>query len=141
MNTEIKDQLDDIVGKTFSYQGKNIKINNYKIIQGFNVVVFINDRPRNFSISEIPDFLNELHQPLDAPLTENQVAIPKQELAIYEPTAENKEVKATLLETLKKLKTDPDYIPQAQAICSVVSQIVSVQKTEIQMLGILKKGK
>ena len=141
MDIQLKDRLDAMIGKTFAYQDKNIKITKYKDVGGTNVVIFIDGRPRNFFNNEVPAFLNELYEPLPEPLKGNQIAIPKKELSVYEPTAENQEVKATLLDTLKKVKDDPDYIPQAQAICGVVNQIVQVQKTEIQMLNIIKKTK
>ncbi len=141
MKAEIKNTLDSIVGKEFSFEGENITINRYKDVSGANIIIFINGRPRNFLPSEIPGFIDKLHEPLKAPLKETQIAIPKTQLFIYEPTAENKEVKKTLLETLKKVKENPNYIPQAEAICGVVNQIVAVQKTEIQMLNIISKNK
>lgn len=140
MTTTIKTQLDAIVGKTFNYLGKNVTIDSYKEVGAANVVVFM-PNPRNFLISEIPDFLFDLAEPLEKDLTPAQVAVPKTELQVFEPTKENATVKATLLEALEKVKTDPSYIAQAQAVCNVVSQIVNVQKTEIQMLQLVKKGK
>lgn len=140
MTTELKKQLDAIVGKTFNYNGKNVNIDGYKEVGGTNIVVFM-PKPRNFLINEIPDFLFDLMEPLEKDLTPAQVGVPKNELQVFEPTKENATVKATLLETLAKVKEDKDYIPQAQAVCNVVSQIVNVQKTEIKMLQLVKKGK
>ena len=38
-----------------------------------------------------------------------------------------------LFETLEKVRVDKDYIPQANAICNVVSQMINVQKIEMQL--------
>lgn len=137
MKEKIKEQLDNLVGKTFNYQGSNITIERYKIVGVSNVVIFI-PRPKNLLISEIPEFLENLNPPTEKPL---QIAIPHEKVKVFEPTKENDTVKETLLETLEKVKSNPDYIPQAQAVCNVVSKIVSVQKTEIQMLQLLKSKK
>lgn len=143
METILKQKLDDITGKAYSYKGENISISKYKKTDS-TVVIFINNRPRNFLFSEAEVFINSLEPPIDKPITDTlkKPSIPssKKSLEIYEPTAENKEVKETLLETLKKVKTDPDFIPQAQAICNVVNQIVQVQKTEIQMLNFISNN-
>ena len=138
MNLDIKNKLDAIVGKSFNYNGENIKIEKYKEVNLSNTVIFTDRRSINFLNSEIPEFLENLYQPLEKKVEENQVLLPKHELSVFEPTKENGIVKATLLETLQKVKEDPSYIPQAEAVCAVVSQIVNVQKTEIQMLKILK---
>jgi|SRR5690554_1768341 len=139
MIEDLKEKLDNIVSKTFNYKGKDVEITKYKFVNGTNAVVFMNGRPVNFLLSEIPEFLNELHHPLGKETTPSQVVLPKNELLVFEPTKENQVIKQTLLETLTKLKEDKEYIPQAQAICEVVNQVVNVQKTEIQMLNILTK--
>lgn len=140
MNTETISKLDAIVGKTFNYKGKNITIDKYKLVSGTNVVVFM-PSPIYFLNSEIEGFLDSLFDPFEKPITEAQVLVPKKELLIFEPTAENKTIKETLLATLQKVKDDPTYIPQAKAVCEVVNSLIDVQKNEIQMLGIINKYK
>jgi hypothetical protein len=141
MTSDLKSKLDEVVDREFNYKGKDVTITSYKIVGGSNVVIFMNDRPTNFLITEIDEFLSELYPPLGKQITPEQVVVPKNELLIFEPTKENKEIKQTLLETLRKVKEDKEFIPQAQAVCEVVSQMVSIQKTEIQMLNILNKRK
>lgn len=138
MTEDLKNKLDAIVGKEFNYQGENIKIERYKYVNNTNVVVFT-PRPNNFLVDEVPGFLEQLYVPTEKPITAKQFSIPENKMKTFEPTAENATVKATLLETLEKVKKDASYIPQATAVCSVVSQIVNVQKTEIQMLALLSK--
>lgn len=138
MEKETINKLESIVGKNFSYKGKNIEILKYKPVGGTNVVIFM-PSPKNFLESELENFFDELGSPLEEELKLNQVAIPEKKLQVFEPTKENETVKATLLETLQKVKEDKNYIPQAQAICGIVNQIVSVQKTEIQMIDLANK--
>lgn len=140
MALDLKSKLDEIVGKTYNYKGKNITIDKYKQINGTNTVIFI-PQPLNFLNHEVQDFLDNLYEPIIKEKSETEVLIPQQKLVSFEPTRENKEIKSTLLATLEKLKTDPGYIPQATAICDVVNQMVSLQRNEIQMLNVLSKIK
>jgi hypothetical protein len=95
----------------------------------------------NFLNSEIEEFLDSLFEPVEKAKTETQILVPKKELLLFEPTAENKTIKETLLATLQKVKDDSTYIPQAKAVCEVVNSLIDVQKNEIQMLGIIIKYK
>lgn len=134
-------ELDAIIGKDFNYKGKNITIEKYKRVGG-NVVVFA-PGPLNFFESEIPFFIEMLQPTADKP---NQLATqnarPKTQgplMINYEPSAENAEIKLTLMETLRKVKADPSYIPQAKAVTEVVRSLVDIQKNEIQFLNVMNK--
>lgn len=140
MNDELKKRLDSIVGKEYNYQNKNVTIEKYKIVSNINIVIFLDGKTLNFLEHEIDGFLNDLFPPSDKVIFKpGQVAIQKNDLMIFEPTKENVEVKNTLLETMRKIKEDKDYIPQAESICKIVSTLVDVQKTEIQMLNLISK--
>ena len=133
-------RLDAIVGKTFNYKGKNITIEKYKLVNSTNTVIWA-PTPMNLWNNEVPEFLDNLFEPTTKPTTAKQVLVPENKLIVFEPTAENQTIKATLLETLAKVKNDATYIPQAKAVCEVVNSLIDVQKNEIQMLGIINKYK
>lgn len=133
-------RLDAIVGKTFNYKGKNITVEKYKFVNSSNTVIWV-PTPMNLWNNEVPEFLDNLFEPTIKPTTAAQVLVPENKLIVFEPTAENKTIKATLLETLAKVKDDATYIPQAKAVCEVVNSLIDVQKNEIQMLGIINKYK
>lgn len=137
---ELTQKLNELVGKQFSYKGKNITITSTKIVGGTNAVIFIDDRPTNLLIHEVEGFLEELHPPQKKEIKNYEVAVyDKDKMLAFEPTKENVIIKETLLDTLKKLQTDKEFIPQAEAICKVVDQMVAVQKTEIQMLQLINR--
>ncbi|AXP79206.1 hypothetical protein CJ739_106 [Mariniflexile rhizosphaerae] len=140
MSPELKQKLDNIVGKQFNYKGKNITIEKYKDVRGANVVVFC-PNPLNFLMSEVEGFLQSLLDPVVKQKHVTAVYVPKNELAVFEPTKENKVIKETLLDTLIQIKKNPEYIAQATAICNVVDKMVQVQKNEIHMLAIINKIK
>lgn len=135
-------KLNALIGIEYSYKGKNITIEKVNIVSSGNIVIHASGRVLcNLFPSEIDDFIEELFEPLDKDLKQTQIAVGKNEMVIFEPTKESTEVKETLLEVLRKVKTDPSFIPQAEAVCNVVNQIVNVQKTEIQMLNLVNKRK
>lgn len=137
-----RNQLNAIIGVPYSYKGKNITIEKVNVVSSGNIVIHAGGRVLcNLFPSEINDFIQELFEPLQTELNENQIAVGKNELKVFEPTKENQEVKETLMEVLRKVKGDATFIPQAEAVCNVVGQIVNVQKTEIQMLNLINKRK
>lgn len=137
-----RNNLNKVIGIPYSYQGKNITIERYKEVGGTNVVIFANGQVlKNLLYHEIDSFLESLCSPIFKETKPQQILIPEQKLKVFEPTKENESIKATLMETLEKVKSDPNYIPQAQAVCNVVGQIVAIQKTEIQMIQILQSKK
>lgn len=137
MTQELKQKLDSIVGKEFFYQEKRIKIERYKEVGGTNVVIFM-PHARNFYINELNDFINSLKL---APQKQTpQIKVQNAEVQIIEPIKEYDVIKSTLLSTLEKVKEDKNYIPQAKAVCGVVSEMVNVVKTEIQVLKMIQKN-
>lgn len=140
MELSIKSKLDNILGKTYNYKGKNISIEKYKEVGGTNTVIFT-PTPINLLNSEVEEFLNNLFDPIKREIAVTEVFVPQSKLISFEPTKENRVMKDTLLATLEKLKNDPNYLPQAKAICEVTSVMVDLQKNEIQMLNILNKMK
>lgn len=132
-------ELDALVGNTYQYKGKNITIERYKKVGYTNTVIFA-PGPINLLDGEVSEFIENLGEliekksfvPAPQPKKETQVVS-------FESTPENKAIKATLMETLEKVKADPSYIPQAKAISDVVKNLVDIQKNEIQFLNVMKK--
>lgn len=135
-----KEKLDSIVNKTFSYRNENVTITKYKPVNGTNTVIFLNHRPKNLLNNELEMFFNEL---LDPAIKNNSfvpnIEVPKENVISFQPTKDNETLKQTLMETLKKVKDDATYIPQANAVCNVVSQMVNIQKEELKMIQMLRK--
>jgi hypothetical protein len=145
MTPELKNRLDAIVGKTFNYNGKKIIIDKYKIVNaGTNIIVFT-PQPINFLPSEIDNFLNNLSEVSKIQNIPTKTIFSSEvnmnKILDFEPSPENRIIKDTLLETLRKVKDDATYIPQAKTVCEVVNSLIDVQKNEIQMLSVINKYK
>jgi hypothetical protein len=126
-------KLIDLIDKEFEYKGKNITIIKVKYV-GTSFVVFTNRQTMNFFENEVEPFINELQEvKIKTPKIYTPMEItPKEEVKGIAVTSN---IKQTLLDTLEKVKRDKSYIPQANAICNIVSQMINVMKVELQILN------
>lgn len=143
MTQETFDKVEALVGREFNYQGKNIIIDKYKEVSGTNIVFFDNKGMviKNIFINELDQFIDNLFQPLNKALEKNHIAVHENKLLVFNPIKENETIKQTLLDTLQKVKTDKEYIPQANAVCSIVDQMIKVQKVELDLFRMVNQKK
>ena len=147
-------QLKELIGRKFSYKDKDILIKNVKRVSGVYVVLTDN-KTYNFFESEVPFFLKEIVEVPKVKLKEGvlekrqlelkNVSIQEKKHELNTNKMENNEknivpiqetnisVKNVLLETLEKVRSDKSYIPQANAICNVVAQMINIQKLELSI--------
>lgn len=121
----MESKLDALVGKEFFYKDKNILITKWKKV-AVSYVVFTSSQTYNFFETEIDNFILELKDKKEV----KELLAPKKTDII---SPESKTLSETLLETLNMVKTDRNYIPQANAICNIVSQLINIQKIELQI--------
>src|SRR5690606_27823028 len=133
MNQAQQQKLNNLIGKTITYEGKEYNIIEYKDKHG-NVIIFSKERTFNFLTSDLDLFLDSVYLPVaeteqgisyidkmstraaEVPTVEKAY---KTSLEIYEPTESQKAVNKTLLEMMAKVKEDPGTIAQAKAICEI----------------------
>lgn len=147
-------QLKELIGRKFSYKDKEILIKNTKRVSGVYVVI-TDKKTYNFFESEVPFFLREIVEIprvklKDGVLEKRQlelknVSIQAKKHELNTNKMENNEknivpiqeanlnVRNVLMETLDKVRTDKSYIPQANAICNVVAQMINIQKLELSI--------
>lgn len=147
-------QLKELIGRKFSYKDKEILIKNTKRVSGVYVIL-TDKKTYNFFESEIPFFLKEIVEMprvklKDGVLEKRQlelknVSIQGKKHELNTNKMENNEknivpiqeanlnVRNVLMETLDKVRTDKSYIPQANAICNVVAQMINIQKLELSI--------
>jgi hypothetical protein len=147
-------QLKELIGRKFSYKDKDILIKNVKRVSGVYVVL-TDSKTYNFFETEVPFFLKEIVEIPRVKLKEGvlekrqlelkNVSIQEKKHELNTNKMENNEknivpiqeaninVRNVLLETLEKVRTDKSYIPQANAICNVVAQMINIQKLELSI--------
>lgn len=135
------EKLEELIGITFEYKGKNIVISKVKYV-GTSFVVFTNRQTMNFFENEVEPFISEL-KPFQEKLKITSIQLKKHELNPSKmeenkqnivPIQENN-LSAILLETIEKVQKDKTYINQANAICNIVSQMINIKKLELQILN------
>jgi hypothetical protein len=135
MSVDLKNQLEFYVEKEYCYNGENVMFSHYKqVAGGNNVVVFLNNRPKNLLSSEVRDFLNDL-----MPAKAHTAFVPEAQTKVIvevEATSQSKTMKDTLMEMLEKVKQDPGIMPQAKSMVEIANAMVNIQKTELQAIEI-----
>lgn len=139
MDANISKQLDEIVNQTIFYKGETFKILKWKLVAG-NYCIVTDAKTLQFYPSEIQfQFLDKLEDEQAIEVIKKFPAPKEKVTAVILIPEENKTIKETLLETLKKVKEDSSYLPQAKAICEVTNAMVNVQKTEIEIIKLQDK--
>lgn len=148
------EQLKELIGIKFSYKDKEILIKNIKKVNGVYVILTDN-KTYNFFESEVPFFLKEIVELPRVKLKEgvlekrqlelknvsiqvkkhelNPNKMEENELKIVPIQETNLNIKNVLFDTLERVRTDKSYIPQANAICNVVTQMINIQKLELSI--------
>jgi hypothetical protein len=135
------EQLKELIGRKFSYKDKEILIKNAKRVSGIYVVL-TDHKAYNFFESEVSFFLKEIIEIPRVKVKPEALQIRKMELQnkteIIRTENLNFDIKGVLFDTLEKVKSDKAFIPQANAICNVVTQMINVQKLEMQLKNKIK---
>jgi hypothetical protein len=132
-------QLNELVGKKFFYKDKEIQIKYVKKVN--SVYVVISDKKTyNFYESEVSFFLKEIIEIPRVKVKPEVLEVRKMEIKKNENTKEiirteniNLDIKSVLFDVIEKVRTDKNFVPQANAICNVVTQMINVQKLEMQL--------
>ena len=132
-------QLNDLIGKKFSYKGNEIVIKSIKRVYSVYVVL-CDKKTYNFYESEVSVFLKEIIEIPTINIKPETLEKRKMELQKTQKTTEvvrtenlNLDIKLVLFEILEKVRSDKGYIPQANAVCNIVTQMINVQKLEMQL--------
>jgi adenylate kinase len=138
--------LNNLIDKQFSYENKIILIKSWKKVNSIYVIIS-DKRTYNFYQSEIQKFVNSLElvrvKLKEGVLEARQLQLNNLKMENSEKFEENKisdvkndnlkeefDIKEVLIDTVKKVKTDKGYIPQANTICNITTQLINLKKIE-----------
>jgi len=138
--------LNNLIDKQFSYENKIILIKSWKKVNSIYVIIS-DKRTYNFYQSEIQKFVNSLElvrvKLKEGVLEARQLQLNNLKMENSEKFEENKisdvkndnlkeefDIKEVLIDTIKKVKTDKGYIPQANTICNITTQLINLKKIE-----------
>jgi hypothetical protein len=144
--------LNRLLQKQFDYKGKLIVIKSWKKVNSVYVVIS-DKRTYNFYESEIIDFVNSL-QEVRVKLKEG--VLEKRQKELNQKKMENEkiekaegakevvdsdfnsaefkkedfDIKEVLYQAIRDVKANKEYIPQANAICNITTQIINLKKID-----------
>lgn len=132
-------ELKELIGKRFSYKDKEILIKNAKRVSGVYVVL-TDSKTYNFFESEVPFFLKEIIEIPRVKLKPEALEKRKMEISKKESEPSNTQtnvqtfdINSVLIDTIEKVRKDKSYVQQANTICNVVTQMINIQKLELQI--------
>lgn len=124
------EKLNKTLGKNFLYLGANILIQNYSK-KDDKIRVITDKRDYNLTEEELTTFLNDL-QPVD-----NSVAIVPQAAAILN-TSGLSDLQNILLDNIKKVQGNKEYIPQASEIQAQVKTFIDLVKVQVDCVKLMQ---
>ena len=146
MKAELERKLAELKGKELKDQFVRVVIGDYKISSASGTVfIYVNGSPKNMLFSQALIYLNSLEPVTELPekVIGTHPATPikqvsEEHVALHtQIKKDNQLIKDALMDTIKRLKEDKEYIEQAKATCNVVSQYINLQKNEIRIAEIL----
>lgn len=146
--------LNNLIGKQFSYENKIILIKSWKKVNSIYVIIS-DKRTYNFYQSEIQKFINSLEivrvKLKEGVLEKRQLELKNKQMETSDYKEENKmpkqevevvqvvknydlekdfDIEKFLISAIIKVKDNKEYIPQANAICNLASQLINLKKVE-----------
>lgn len=130
MSTPITAQLEQLVNQEFSYKGNNILIQEIKKLSSGFIVIKTSGRSYNFYPDEVRSQFIDLLQPKQE---KKELKHVKQEEVSVNVLLkqENQPVKDALLDALRKVQQDANYVEQATALCNISNSLINIQKMEL----------
>lgn len=127
------ERLNKTLGKNFLYLGANILIQNY-VRKEDKTRVITDRRDYNLTDEELALFLEEL-QPVDSSGT--SPAVVSQAATILNNSGLS-ELQKILLDNIKKVQADKEYIPQASEIQNQVKTYIDLAKVQIDCVKVMQ---
>jgi hypothetical protein len=132
-----ENKLKKLLNKEFIYKQDNIRIENYVPDRDSGDIDIITDKkPIRIKEDGIQKFIDML-LPVEEPQTKAVSTISAE--VIQEATGLTKDLKDILLDNIKKVQTDPNYIKQATTINKSVNSLVSLAKLHLEAAVKLKR--
>ncbi|MCL1933275.1 MAG: hypothetical protein FWF53_05655 [Candidatus Azobacteroides sp.] len=130
----LDERLELMIGKTYKHNGGIIKVNDVKI-RGNIARIITDGAPVCINTDDLDNELKAFKQISDNMLARDTRIV---DSVMYENNVYSV-IQNTLLDSIEKIKSDKDYIQQAQAVNDTVKNLIELEKTRISVLALLKQ--
>lgn len=127
---QLADQLRRMVGKSYAYKTKIVKI---LAVQRTETQIILATDGEWITILH-KDAMQELKKFAPVEITE----VPTTQVSVIARNETLENIKATVLETMTRLKTDANYIPQAEALNNSIRTFIDLGKLELQAAQLMQ---
>lgn len=127
------DRLKQMTGNVYRYEGGIVTVHDVEIAEPFGILK-TDTGDIKISLDDIDGELSFFSLKKDNEMVRNPTVMQmvSQSGAMYE------QLQNTLLDTIKKLQENKEYIPQASAINETMKSIIDLEKVKVQTLQLLK---
>lgn len=123
------EKLEEMVGKAYLFNDQVISIEKYEV-QGDRVIITTDKKEMEVLNYILPSLLKDF-----IPIINNQLpALP----ALPVDNAAIKNLSDILLDNIRKVQINKDYIQQAEAIVQNVNAVINLEKIKIEYCKLLK---
>ena len=122
------DHLQLMPGNNYYYEQKEVKVISYEFIDA-RCIIATNKGPIDFPWTDASVYLKNF---LLIPSKESDLLPVKYEMSINRDTVGS--LKEILMDNIKKIQANKEYIPQASEINNQVKSIIDLAKAEIDIL-------
>lgn len=130
METVHKNQLNELMNKTFVYKNKQITLLSYKQVNS-TIVISTSKQTINFLESELNQFYKDLEL---VTLPEAKSFKPSPQIVDYQKTEIHTKLESALSTMIDKVLENKEAIPQATALCNITNSMVNLEKQQINFL-------
>lgn len=130
METAHKNQLNELMNKTFVYKNKQITLLSYKQVNS-TIVISTSKQTINFLESELNQFYKDLEL---VTLPEAKSFKPSAQIVDYQKTEIHTKLESALSTMIDKVLDNKEAIPQATALCNITNSMVNLEKQQINFL-------
>lgn len=129
----LTDKLNTMVGKTFMYNTRHYKILSFRISPGENNVQIATDKKWfDFHTNLIDAALKQFLPVADLMEVNSLQIMPKKD--------EMNDLKTIILNNIKKVQKDKNYVGQANSINKSMNTLINMAKTEISLLKLSRNN-
>lgn len=130
---EAIDRLKQMIGNVYRYEGGIVTVHDVEIAEPFGILKTDNGDIK-ISLDDIDGELSFFSLKKDNEMVRNPTVMQmvSQSGAMYE------QLQNTLLDTIKRVQENKEYIPQASAINETMKSIIDLEKVKVQTLQLLK---
>ena len=144
---KIANTAEGMLGKSFMYGVNVVQVLNYEINEERERFYLWTsrkadpyDRPLNTALEFITSEFREVNNTVTPfPGTNLQVIQQPEDFQMLKTPGLALEVKDILMDNIRKVQTDRNYIPQAEAIRENVDTLIELAKTEIAYVAVMKR--